>query len=124
MNMIQTISSGTSNPLVLCLLKIQCRNRLFYLNLNMLFMKSIKQVVFSIIILLASLYTSGQQPMMINANDRLLIGKNIEYFVDSSRSLTINDVLKQRFQQGQTNILNLGNIPHYVWMRFSAASAT
>ncbi|GAB4032583.1 hypothetical protein GCM10028809_31710 [Spirosoma gilvum] len=53
-----------------------------------------------------------------------MIGQEIDYLIDSSRSLTIDDVLRKPFQKGKAEILNLGTIPDNVWIRFSVASKT
>jgi class 3 adenylate cyclase len=72
----------------------------------------------------SSLFGRAQQPVTINSQDRTLIGKNIEYFVDSSNKLSVNDAIRHSFNQGKTEILNLGNIPYNVWIRFSITSQT
>lgn len=66
----------------------------------------------------------SQQAIIVNDNDRFFIGKNIEFLVDPSRTLTIDNVFQQPFTKCETEILNLGNIPHNVWMRFSIESKT
>ena len=86
--------------------------------------KSFKILVQTFFLLLAFCLGNTQEKLEINAGDRALIGKNVEFFVDSTRKLEINDVLRQTFTLSQTRILNLGNIPHNVWMRFSASSKT
>ncbi|MDZ4756976.1 MAG: 7TM diverse intracellular signaling domain-containing protein [Bacteroidota bacterium] len=66
--------------------------------------------------------TYAQKPIEVNADDRVFIGKNIEYFVDTTRKLNITDVMSKTYLIGQTDIPNFGNIPHNVWMRFSVQS--
>lgn len=66
----------------------------------------------------------AQAPVQINEGDRLFIGKDMEYFVDTTQNLGIHDLSKKNFTLCQTEILNLGNIPHSVWMRFSVFSKT
>ncbi len=67
---------------------------------------------------------SAQKPISINTGDSYFIGKSIEYYIDTSKTLGLEDVKSMPFVAGQTDILNFGNIPHHVWMRFSVESAT
>lgn len=71
---------------------------------------------------LNSLYALS--PVQINAGDRLLIGKHIEYYVDTTQHLDIGDLANKTFIPCQTEILNLGNTAHTVWMRFSVSGST
>lgn len=88
-------------------------------------MKSTKVLFYWIIFLLCSFTSlSAQKTIQINEREELLIGKNIGYFVDSTQKLGIREVLKQTFTPGKTEILNLGNTPHPVWLRFSVSSKT
>ena len=48
----------------------------------------------------------------------------MEYFVDTTQKLSVTELLNKKFTPCQTEILNLGNIPHTVWMRFSVFSKT
>ena len=75
-------------------------------------------------VVLASMISSGfAQPIIeIEEGDELLIGRNLEFFVDTTNSLLLDDVVTQSFQPGQHNILNLGNTTHQVWIRFSIQS--
>lgn len=54
----------------------------------------------------------------------MFVGKSMEYFIDTSHKAGIHDVLTKAFIPCQTDILNLGNTPHTVWMRFSVFSKT
>ena len=75
-------------------------------------------------VLLSFTSVSAQTPIQINEGERIFIGKNIEYFVDTTQKLNVRDILNKTFTQCQTEILNLGNLPHVVWMRFSVSSKT
>lgn len=66
----------------------------------------------------------SQSPMLINQGQRKFVGKHLEYFIDTSQLLAIQDVKNQTFIPCPTEILNLGNIPHPVWMRISVFSDT
>ncbi|HNP22530.1 MAG TPA: adenylate/guanylate cyclase domain-containing protein [Panacibacter sp.] len=48
----------------------------------------------------------------------------MEYYIDTTHKAGIQDVLNKTFTPCQTEILNLGNTPHTVWMRFSIFSKT
>ena len=65
---------------------------------------------------------SAQKTIQIQGDERLFIGKSMEYFVDSTQHLGIHDVMNKTFTACHTDILNLGNTPYPVWMRFSVAS--
>ncbi len=88
-------------------------------------MKNIK-IIAIWIFLWAGLFTSvsAQNPVMIKDGERLIIGKNLEYLMDTTDALSLHDVLHQNFTPCETEILNLGNTEHPVWMRFSVISQT
>lgn len=66
----------------------------------------------------------AQEPIMINAKDRRLVGKSSEFFVDSTNNLSITNVIQKPFHKVETEMLNLGNTPYNVWMRFAVSSQT
>lgn len=66
----------------------------------------------------------AQQPLEINKGERMFVGKNMEYFIDTTHNAGIHDILSKTFIPCETEILNLGNTPHTVWMRFSVFSKT
>lgn len=65
---------------------------------------------------------TAQTPVQVGEGDRLFVGKNLEYFRDTTGSLGIEDVLNQSFTPNETDALNLGFTDHTVWMRFSVVS--
>ncbi len=67
-------------------------------------------------------YVQAQTPVSVNSGVRITLGKSMEYLIDSSRTLTINEVLRKPFQKGQAEVLNFGMTPDEVWLRFSVAS--
>jgi signal transduction histidine kinase len=73
-------------------------------------------------LLLISFVAQAGNVVMINKGDRKYIGSGIEYFMDASRTMQMDDVMKQSFTACLTDIPNFGNIPHNVWMRFSVQS--
>lgn len=77
-----------------------------------------------VLLFILPLVATAQQPVVINEQDRMLIGKNSEFLIDSSNQLSVNDVAHKPFTRCQTEMLNLGNIPYSVWMRFSVRSQT
>jgi class 3 adenylate cyclase len=77
-----------------------------------------------VFLLFASLCGQAQTPVTINAEDRLMIGRELAYFVDPARTLSTEEAMQQSFQKGEAEILNLGTIPHNVWIRFSVNSHT
>jgi class 3 adenylate cyclase len=83
-------------------------------------MKAIK----AFLLLMLPLFLFAQQPLVINENDRVLLGPHSEYLVDSTGKLTINDIVNKPFNRNETAILSLGNISHDVWIRFSVKSET
>ena len=88
-------------------------------------MKNIKILAFGIVILLFSYnLLSAQNPLYVNEGERLFVGKNLEYFIDTTQQLGIHNVLNQTYTPCKTEILNLGNTEHTVWMRFSVTSKT
>jgi class 3 adenylate cyclase len=90
-----------------------------------LFMKNIKQISFALSVSFLSFFSVyAQAPIQINEGESELVGKNIEYFVDTNSSFGIDEVKNQGFILCEKNILNLGNMPHPVWMRFSVTSKT
>src|SRR6185436_13112139 len=66
----------------------------------------------------------AREPVRVNEGERLFVGRNMEYFVDTTQKLSVTELLNKKFTPCQTEILNLGNIPHTVWMRFSVFSKT
>ena len=66
----------------------------------------------------------SQHNIVINHDRGAFIGQDIEYVVDTTHRLTIDQVTAQTFTQGQLPILNFGNTPHPVWMRFGLSSET
>ncbi len=84
-------------------------------------MKPISLVILSFLLNTVLL---GQEVVKVNAGEKFLIGKNISYFIDSTKNLTAPEALAQPFMAGKDEILNFGNIPHNVWMKFSVQSET
>lgn len=66
----------------------------------------------------------AQKVVQINEDERKFIGKNLEYFIDTTQKLNVDNVISQKFTPCNTDILNLGNTPHTVWIRFSVFSKT
>ena len=88
-------------------------------------MKDIKILVSGIFLWIFSFYSiSAQNSFQINEGERLLVGKYLEYFVDTTQQLGIHDVLELDFIDNNTDILNLGNTEHSIWIRFSVSSKT
>jgi class 3 adenylate cyclase len=88
-------------------------------------MKNIKNFTFWICIWICLMNSlSAQKPIVINEGERFFIGKNIDYYVDTTQNLEVQDVLNKNFTQCETEILNLGNVDKTVWMRFSVTSNT
>jgi class 3 adenylate cyclase len=85
---------------------------------------NISQNISILVLSILCLHLSAQKPIRINTGDSYFIGKSIEYFIDTSKTLVLEDVKTMPFVAGQTDILNFGNIPHHVWMRFSVESQT
>lgn len=74
--------------------------------------------------LVLSLQSIAQQTLHINSNDRKFIGTSVQYYIDSTKQADINTVINKPFTNGTTDILNFGNTPNNVWMRFSVSSQT
>ena len=88
-------------------------------------MKSFKSFgLCSFLWLVAAWPITAQTNIVINEGDRAFIGKAIEYFVDTTHQMGIGDVQSAAFTPGQADILNFGNTPHHVWMRFGLTSQT
>jgi class 3 adenylate cyclase len=88
-------------------------------------MKSIK--LFALLVgqcLLALQSTFAQHPVEIIKGGQSLVGTSLEYFVDTTKELGINELDGKSFVPGTTDILNLGNTVDPVWMRFSVHSKT
>jgi class 3 adenylate cyclase len=66
----------------------------------------------------------AQPVLKINSGQKVLIGTDISYFIDSTNQLTINNVKDKSFSKGQNEILNFGNTSYNVWMKFSVQSHT
>jgi class 3 adenylate cyclase len=83
--------------------------------------------IFSIAFLLSCLFVlhvKGQQLLEVNPDEEYYIGKNIGYYIDTTGTQDITAVAKKTFIPGQTDILNFGNIPYTVWLRFRICSKT
>lgn len=76
------------------------------------------------LLLCATATLFSQNSVLINHGQGKFVGKELEYFVDTTQSLTIHEVKNKTFTPGSTEILNLGNIPYPVWIRFSVYSQT
>lgn len=87
-------------------------------------MRTIKILLLIASICRFSFFGNAQEPVIVNSGDRILIGKNIEYFIDSSKKLGIDEVIQKKFTRGESQILNLGSIVEHVWIRFSVTSQT
>ena len=88
-------------------------------------MKNIKSITLFLVFSIYAFTSSySQSTIHINEGDRIQIGKNISYFVDTTRNLGINDIQDKTFIPCDSDILNLGNIPDNVWMRFTVNSET
>lgn len=80
------------------------------------------KIIRILLLILLPVSLLAQQPVIVNEKDRMLVGMNSEFLVDSSNKLTINDVVQKPFHKVEAEMLNLGNIPYDVWMRFSVRS--
>jgi len=78
----------------------------------------------SFTILLSCSSGFSQNVFKVNEGQRLLIGEKIEYFIDETRNLGIEEITQQVFTPGENKILNFGIIPHNVWLKFSVKSDT
>lgn len=88
-------------------------------------MKTIKLLVFLINLLASAIAPLfSQKPILINQGQRKFVGRDMVYFIDSSQLLGIHEVKNKAFTPCPTEILNLGNLPYPVWMRFSVSSQT
>jgi signal transduction histidine kinase len=86
-------------------------------------MKVIKIFASSIGICVCSVFTiSAQKTVQVQGSERLFIGKSLEYFVDSTQHLGLQDIMGKTFIACQSEILNLGNTPYKIWIRFSLVS--
>jgi signal transduction histidine kinase len=86
-------------------------------------MKVIKILAPTLVIWVCSVFTtSAQKTVQIEGDERLFIGRSMEYFVDSTQHLGLHEVMGKAFAACQTDILNLGNTPYKIWMRFSLVS--
>jgi class 3 adenylate cyclase len=71
-----------------------------------------------------ALQVKGQQLLEINPNEQYYIGKNVGYYIDTTATLEISGAVKKIFTAGKTDILNFGNTPYPVWLRFQIYSKT
>jgi hypothetical protein len=62
--------------------------------------------------------------IQVHDASRLLIGKSLEYFIDSTNSLRVDELQHKSFTPCQDDVLNLGNISYTVWIRFAVANQT
>lgn len=85
-------------------------------------MKTIKFLVSFLCILVFS--ANAKDVVDINAGQKMLIGKSITYFIDTTDKLGIHEVQDKPFLTSKTEILNFGNMPHNVWMSFTVKSET
>jgi hypothetical protein len=71
--------------------------------------------IIKLIALFVSVFSCGvsslyaQSPIQINEGESISIGQNIEYLIDTTESLGINDLSDKTFTPCETDILNLGN---------------
>jgi signal transduction histidine kinase len=67
---------------------------------------------------LLPIFTTAQPVITAQSKSRILIGRHIEYYVDSTGKSLIDEISRKHFSKSQDHILNLGLIPYTVWMRF------
>lgn len=70
------------------------------------------------------LQATAQEVIKVNAGEKLTIGKSIAYFIDTTSRLSLDQVLSKPFVKSKTDILNFGNMPHNVWLKFTVESET
>src|SRR5665213_1464856 len=73
---------------------------------------------------LITLAVKAQQPIDVNAGDKQYIGKNSAWYIDTAGTVSITALKNKVFNPGKTDILNFGNMPYTVWMRFRLYSKT
>lgn len=77
------------------------------------------KIFVALLLFLSGVSIDAQSTVVIQKGDRKFIGKNIEFLIDSTNKLTIEEVQKLKFSEGTTDILNLGGVTNEVWMRFN-----
>jgi class 3 adenylate cyclase len=86
-------------------------------------MKSIKHISFLVFCLLyLHAKVNASNVIEVTTGEKTLVGKNMEYFVDSTKAIGINNLSDKTFAACPSEILNLGNTTNNVWMRFSVTS--
>ena len=78
--------------------------------------------IYFISILFLPLNLFSQDVVKVKSGDRLFIGKSIEYFIDTTNELMIQEVMDKPFVKSTTDILNLGHVASNVWTRFNVVS--
>jgi class 3 adenylate cyclase len=83
----------------------------------------ISVILFSTLFLLAH-SALAQDVVKINKGDFQSIGKSIEYYVDSTMNMNVEDLEQVKFTPYDKDIINFTNQGQNVWMRFSVSSQT
>lgn len=87
-------------------------------------MKLIKTVLGLVLFFSAISSLIAQSLIKIGDNEGVTLGPQLEYYVDSTNSLTIDEVQDLSFERSNAKILNLANLSFNAWVRFDIESQT
>jgi len=68
---------------------------------------------------------NNKDDYIFNDKEQLLkINNRVEVYIDSTNRLTINDIIKKRFDSNNAENLNFGITSHRIWIKFSVLNQT
>lgn len=87
-------------------------------------MRIIRLSFFLIFLIGISPRLTAQQLVQIKDGEGIDLGLYLEYFIDESNSLKVEEATGQTYETSNAKILNLANLPFNVWIRFDLQSQT
>jgi class 3 adenylate cyclase len=85
-------------------------------------MKRISSIIFSCVLVCILSPAMGQNTVRLGSSAEVNLGPHLEYFIDSSNTLTASEAITKIYNNSGTEILNLANQAFPVWIRFSVES--
>lgn len=82
-------------------------------------MNRISSIIFTIFLLFVLTPAMGQNIVKLGSSAEVNLGPHLEYFIDSSNSITAAEAMTKTYTRSGTEILNLANQPFPAWIRFS-----
>lgn len=67
---------------------------------------------------------SGQQTFVVGKEKSSLLGEHLNFYIDTTNSLNLEEVKTVAFVPNSAQVLNLSFMPHYLWVKFDVESTS